>query len=389
MKSKLLSLLLVLFSLNINSQVISMIGSTSPSGSWTIDTVMETTDNITYTLNNVTLTTATDPATTGLKFRQDGQWTTNWGNSNFPSGTATLNGPNIMTIAGTYNVTFNRINGTYTFISTSYPIIGIWGPAVDAQNGYAGDDVEMQTTDGITYTLGDYFFTSGNAYFRQDNNNMLVYGVIAFPSGTAVENGPPIFIPGGEYFVTFNRITGEFNFEFPRVGILGSALGGFGVADTDLTTSNGFDYSISNLTMINGAVKFRKNDDWSTNWGAIDFPTGIGFQNGPDIPVGAGTYNVVFERTSGNYSFVNVLSNNNFSLKTVTIAPNPTTWNWTIQSEQVIDTAELFDITGKSIQSYEPKQNNFSIDGSQLSHGTYFIKLVSGLNAMVQKIVKN
>jgi hypothetical protein len=103
-----------------------MIGSTSPSGSWTIDTVMETTDNITYTLNNVTLTTATDPATTGLKFRQDGQWTTNWGNSNFPSGTATLNGPNIMTVAGTYNVTFNRINGTYTFISTSYPIIGIW-----------------------------------------------------------------------------------------------------------------------------------------------------------------------------------------------------------------------------------------------------------------------
>jgi starch-binding outer membrane protein SusE/F len=389
MKSKLLSLLLLLFSLNIKSQVISMIGSTSPSGSWTIDTVMETTDNITYTLNNVTLTTATDPATTGLKFRQDGQWTTNWGNSNFPSGTATLNGPNIMTVAGTYNVTFNRINGTYTFISTSYPIIGIWGPAVDSQNGYAGDDIEMQTTDGIIYTLGDFYFSSGNAYFRQDNDGMLTFGTVAFPTGTAVTNGPPIFIPGGEYFVTFNRNTGEYSFEFPRIGILGSALGGFGVDDTDLITSNGFEYSISNLLVINGELKFRKNDSWGTNWGATDFPSGTGTQNGPNIPIGGGAYNVTFERTSGNYSFVNALSISDFSLKTVSIAPNPTTWTWTIKSEKVIDSALLIDINGKSIQSYEPKQNNFSIDASQLSYGTYFVKLVSGLNTMVQKIVKN
>lgn len=37
--------------------------------------------------------------------------------------------------AGIYDVTFNRINATYTFIRTPFLAIGIWGPAVDSQNG--------------------------------------------------------------------------------------------------------------------------------------------------------------------------------------------------------------------------------------------------------------
>ena len=124
MKKELLLLIALLFIFQTNySQVISMIGSTSPSGSWSVDTNMNTTDNITYTKNNVVLTTATDPSTTGLKFRQAGQWTTNWGNSNFPSGTGTQGGANIMTVAGTYDVTFNRTNGTYTFIPSLANII--------------------------------------------------------------------------------------------------------------------------------------------------------------------------------------------------------------------------------------------------------------------------
>ncbi len=79
MKKQLLTFLLfVLFSLSASSQVVSIIGDTGPAGSWTIDTNMITSDNITYTLNNVVLTTATGPST-GVKFRQDADWTINWG----------------------------------------------------------------------------------------------------------------------------------------------------------------------------------------------------------------------------------------------------------------------------------------------------------------------
>ena len=116
MKKHLLLIIILLFSFNIAvSQTISMIGNTSPSGSWSTDTNLTTSDNITYTLNNVTLTTASNPSADGLKFRQDGQWTINWGAASFPSGTGTQGGANIQTVAGTYNVTFNRLTGAYNF----------------------------------------------------------------------------------------------------------------------------------------------------------------------------------------------------------------------------------------------------------------------------------
>jgi hypothetical protein len=390
MNKKLLYLFASLFVFNCYSQVISMIGSTSPSGSWAIDTNMNTTDNVTYTLNNVTLTTATDPNTTGLKFRQDGDWAINWGNSNFPSGTALQNGPNIMTIAGVYDVTFNRLNGTYTFIQqVTFPTIGIWGPAVDSQNGYGGDDVEMLTDDGIVYTLADFNFSSGQAYFRENNNSQLVYGSTAFPFGTAVATGPSIPVTGGEYFVTFNRTTGEYRFDYPSIGILGSALGGFGVEDTDLTTTDGFVYTINDLQVIDGEVKFRKNNSWITNWGSVDFPSGTGTQNGPNIPIGGGFYDVTFERDTGNYQFVNSLSTNENSIKNLKIYPNPSSTDWTITHTATIDRIQLFDATGKELQNFTPVATDYTIPSNGLSQGVYFLKISSGLDFSVQKIIKN
>ncbi|MCF6128641.1 T9SS type A sorting domain-containing protein [Flavobacterium sp. AS60] len=370
-------------------QVISMIGSTSPSGSWAVDTVMNTTDNITYTLNNVAITTATDPATTGLKFRQDNSWTINWGSANFPSGTGTQNGANIMTQAGTYDVTFNRSNGTYTFIPSGFTNIGIWGPAVDSILGFGGADVDMTTTDGVIYTLSGFYFTSGTAYFRFNNDSMNTWGSVSFPTGTAVSGGPTIQVTGGEWFVTFNKNTGEYSFAYPSVGILGTALNGFLAADTDLTTTNGFNYTISGLALTDGEVKFRKDNDWTTNWGSLDFPTGTGIQNGQNIPVTAGTYDISFERTSGNYSFTNTLSNNTYSISEVKIYPNPSNAIWNLSHSATIDSVELFDVTGKTIQSFTPNASQFELDGSALTNGVYFVKVKSGLDFAVQKIIKN
>lgn len=390
MKTKLLYLLIILFALNADAQVISMIGSTSPSGSWSVDTNLTTTDNITYFKNNVVLTTATDPGTTGLKFRQDGQWTTNWGNSNFPSGTATLNGANIMTVAGTYDVTFNRINGTYTFIPVIvFPSIGIWGPAVDSQNGYAGPDVDMITADGITYTLSGFYFSSGNAYFRQDDNGSLVWGSTSFPTGTAVSSGPSLFIPGNEWFVTFNRITGEYSFTYPSIGILGTALNGFTAPDTDLNTTDGFNYTILGLTLLDGEVKFRKDNQWTTNWGSLGFPSGTGTQDGVNIPITAGTYNISFEKSSGNYDFSNTLTNSEEAISNLKIYPNPTNNNWTISHSTAINSIQLFDVNGKELQVFEPNTSEFILSSTSLSNGIYFIKIKSGLDFTVQKIIKN
>jgi hypothetical protein len=247
----------------------------------------------------------------------------------------------------------------------------------------------MVTNDGITYTLSGFNFSSGNAYFRQDNATNFVWGSTAFPSGTAVLNGPSIPVNGGEFFVTFNRNTGAYSFEYPSIGILGDALNGWGVADTDLETSNGFGYSIFNLNLTNGFVKFRKDNSWAVNWGSTAFPSGTGTQGGQDIPVLAGTYNIVFERTSGNYVFINTLSNPENSLAQLKIYPNPTASDWTISHTTIIDLVQLFDISGKVLQTIQPNTNELLLSGSELPSGVYFVKITSGLDFSLQKIIKN
>ena len=386
MKRKLLHLFILLLACNVDAQTISIVG--DGVNGWPPtngpEITLSTTDNITYSIPNLVVTTGF------VKFRQDYDWGTNWGGSTFPNGQGTLSGQNIPTVAGTYNVTFNRVNGTYTFVGTAaFPSIGIWGPAVDSQNGYVGPDVDMVTNDGITYTLSGFNFSSGNAYFRQDNATNFVWASTAFPSGTAVLNGSSIPVNGGEFFVTFNRNTGAYSFEYPSIGILGDALNGWGVADTDLETSNGFGYSIFNLNLTNGFVKFRKDNSWAVNWGSTAFPSGTGTQGGQDIPVLAGTYNIVFERTSGNYVFINTLSNPENSLAQLKIYPNPTASDWTISHTTIIDLVQLFDISGKVLQTIQPNTNELLLSGSELPSGVYFVKITSGLDFSLQKIIKN
>lgn len=45
-------------------------------------------------------------------------------------------------------------------------------------------------------------------------------------------------------------------------------------------------------------------DGWSVNWGATDFPSGFGTQNGPNIPLAAGDYIVLFNDIDGGYNFI-------------------------------------------------------------------------------------
>ena len=51
-------------------------------------------------------------------------------------------------------------------------------------------------------------------------------------------------------------------------------------------------------------LKFAANGDWIYNWGSGAFPVGVGIQYGPNIPVSAGTYTVVFNDILGTYYFI-------------------------------------------------------------------------------------
>lgn len=270
-----------------------------------------------------------------------------------------------------------------------FPSVGIWGPAVDSQNGYAGPDVNMATNDGVNYTLSGFTFSSGNAYFGQDDNSTIVWGSTSFPTGTATSNGPSLFIPGGEYYVTFNRTTGAYSFSFPSVGILGTALNGFNVPDTDLSTTDGFTYTISDLTLTDGLVKFRKDNSWDINWGSLDFPVGTGTQNGSDIPVTAGTYTIFFDKSTGAYQFNQLFSTTEFTSTNFKLYPNPSNQNWTITSKETIESIQLFDVLGKIIYSGNPQSTSFEVQGTYLNTGIYFAKIETLSGSATLKLIKN
>ncbi|OYU82070.1 MAG: hypothetical protein CFE23_01860 [Flavobacterium sp. BFFFF1] len=348
------------------------------------DTDMATTDGILYTLEGFTFTDGE------AKFRQDNAWDINWGNAAFPSGTATLGGANIIVDAGTYDVTFNRITGDYNFINlTAFQSIGILGDALTA-DGFAGPDVDMQTTDGITYTLWAYTFTAGEAKFRQGDAWDVNWGSADFPVGTGTQGGANIPVTPGTYNVTFNILTGAYSFDFVSIGVLGTALNGFDVADTDLSTTDGITYTLENITLTDGLIKFRQNDSWTVNWGGTEFPGGVYTLDGPDIPVAAGTYNISFNRPSGEGMFTEVvLGVNNPSQIKFTVSPNPSSTTWNFSGNTNLTAIEIIDATGKTIVRKNLAANETSIDGSTLSAGLYFAKITADSGSQTIKIIKN
>jgi hypothetical protein len=96
---------------------VGIIGSAIPPYDWTVDVPMTSTDGgVTFTLNNFAINDGV------CKFRANASWATNWGGTGlFPSGTAELNGNNndIAVVAGTYNISFNRVTGAFSFVTAS------------------------------------------------------------------------------------------------------------------------------------------------------------------------------------------------------------------------------------------------------------------------------
>jgi len=387
MTRKLLFIFLSTFTLfTSQAQVVSIVG-TGVNG-WPGSMVgpemdMATNDLVTYTLTNVVVSTGQ------VKFRLDHDWTTNWGGSTFPSGTGILNGGNIPTVAGTYDITFNRSNGTYTFVGTSaFPSIGIWGPAVDSQNGFGGPDVDMTTTDGITYKLSGFYFSSGSAVFRQNDNPLTTFGAVSFPTGTAFASGPNIQVTGGQWSVTFNRITGAYTFSYPSVGIIGT-FNNWDNPDVDFATTNGETYTLLNFYIPNdGFVKLRLDDDWAMNWGGDAFPNGTLVFNGNDMPVVAGTYDVSFNRSSLGIVFTPLLGVNEAETQKVSVYPNPSANGWNITSVSAIENIKIFDIVGKMVFSSNPGISEMSIDGSSLESGIYVAKITANGAVKSVRLIK-
>ena len=295
-KQILLLLAFFAFAFNSNAQTISIIGDATP-GDWAADTNMTTSDNVTYTLSNVTLING------GLKFRQDGAWTNNWGGSTFLSGTGVPGGSNISVTAGVYDVTFSLTTKAYSFTAVAQGFSDIY------VKGSANGNVAavMSTTDGINYIFLDADLSLGGLQFQEDLVATNTWGDAAFPSGTATLDGNAISVIPGTYDIIFNKNTGVYSFTFPQISIVGAAKLGWPANGSDtskdfyLTTTDGENYSTSLTAFTTGELKFRKNANWAVSYGGTGFPNGT--SSGNNINAQAGSYVVAFNRITGVYSF--------------------------------------------------------------------------------------
>lgn len=316
------------------------------------------------------------------RFRADDMDEVNWGGGDFPSGTGEQDGPDIPVTAGEYNVRFNSSSGEYSFDPpiNIFNSIGIIGTGV----GSSGDqDIDMfQSIANPDQWSAQLHFTNGEIKFRANDNWDVNWGDDGFPTGTGVQDGPDIPTFEGDWEVLFNATTGVYSFTPVSIGIIGTATPGLWDTDQDMSASSSEAnlWSI-NIELVDGEAKFRQDNDWPINWGADTWPTGSGTQDGPNIPVTAGTYGVTLNTGTGDYVFGDPLSNETLlNPNTVNLFPNPVAETLTVVIDAEVLQQDvmlmLMDITGKiiSVQKFDHLMNH-QIDVSNFANGMYILQL--------------
>jgi alpha-amylase len=86
-----------------------------------------------------------------------------------------------------------------------------------------------------------------------------------------------------------------------QVGIMGSFNNW--TSPVFMQTTDQVNWTLNFTFNTNHFMKFREGDNWLINWGGTAFPSGVGVQDGPNIPVPAGNYDIYFNSQTGEYFF--------------------------------------------------------------------------------------
>ena len=92
---------------------------------------------------------------------------------------------------------------------------------------------------------------------------------------------------------------------YETVGIIGTATPNGWDASTPMNQdpANEHRWTLTGFSLVGGEAKFRANNAWDVNWGSASFPSGTATQDGPNIPIPAGVYDISFNDITGAYSF--------------------------------------------------------------------------------------
>ena len=182
--------------------------------------------------------------------------------------------------AGTWIVTLDMNNLTYT---VGKPVLYMAGDA----NGWKQIDV-LNSEDGVNFKGYMYLNQNGFKFCTQPNWDGTNYGGAFFGES---EDNIMMTQEAGFYQVDVDLSAKTYTLSPFNIGIIGNATPSGWGADTDMTYNpTERCWEIKGVELSDGEMKFRANDDWALSWGGeLDNLT---TQNGPNIAVAAGTYDI-------------------------------------------------------------------------------------------------
>ncbi len=250
------------------------------------------------------------------KFKNTQDWSgVDWGDSNCDDVVEVTTGGGANSNCGQKglnNITFNDETLAYTIApsvvyETNLSSLYVLGNFNDFQGP---PDFEFSLVTDNSWQL-DEIHLSANDVFKFSETpsfNGVNFGDNEM-DGVADEYGSNITLADdfteGIYKITFNEKTLEYVLEFVKhstIGIIGDATPGGWDEDTDMNDNGDGTFGVV-IPLTVGGAKFRNGNAWSLSWGGSTFPTGT--TSGDNIPVdAAGLYNITFNPTTGEYSFV-------------------------------------------------------------------------------------
>ncbi|WP_052176787.1 SusE domain-containing protein [Pedobacter aquae] len=186
---------------------------------------------------------------------------------------------------------------------TPYPLISfIYVPgAYQGWNPATAESLISATSNGIYE--GIINFPSNGLSFKMLTNKSWgppEYGAGSVAGSIAIGGGDLSAPAAGSYRLIANLNANTLVFEPFSFGVIGNATPGGWTTDTDMTYNNGTRTWSVTLPLTVGVIKFRKNDDWGTNYGGAN---GELVSGGGDIDITtAGTYRVSFSTVTNTYT---------------------------------------------------------------------------------------
>lgn len=230
-----------------------------------------------------------------IKFRDDNAWALNYGDTG-ADGILDEGGDNIAVTAGTYKITFNTNTLAYSIEPFLWGVVGSgyndWGATPDAKFYYD------YTTD--TFKVGVKLI-DGEIKFRFNADWGVNFGDTG-ADGTLDDGGDNIAVTGGFYTITLDLNNNEYTIAEADIwGIVGSGYNDWGATpDFSLTEVNPGVWVGDIITLIDGEIKFRLNEDWGFNFGDTGADGTID-DGGDNIVVTAGSYRIVLDINNGTY----------------------------------------------------------------------------------------